>query len=316
MTRLERAQPLLVVAAVATGTLLGTVESLQRAGRLALVPLLVAMLTAVFAGARLTAAVAVLRDRRVLIASVVVNFVVAPLVAMGLGTWFLSGNPNVALGLLMLLVTPCTDWYLAFTATARGDVPVATGLLPVNLLLQLLLLPGYLWLLGGTLVPVDPVGLLGSVGLVAGTPFVLAAALRRLAPERWRRQVLEPLLGPATMLFLVVAVTAMFAWEGAEVLRRPGVLLALLVPLTLFFLGAFLLAQVLARWLALPHPQRVTLTMTVMARNSPLALAVAATAFDDRPVIALTLVAAPVLELPVLSLAAHVLRRREPASRP
>jgi arsenite transporter len=311
VSRLERSQPLLVVAAVVLGTLAGTVEPLQRVGRMTLVPLLIALLTAVFAGVELSAATAVLRDRRVLVASVVVNFVVAPVLAVGLGSVLLSGHPEVALGLLMLLVTPCTDWYLAFTATARGDVPVATGLLPVNLLLQLLLLPGYLWLLGGALVPIDPGAVLGSVAVVVGIPVLLAATVRRLAPAGWRSEVLEPRLGNATVVLLVAAVGAMFAWEGTEVLRRPAVLLALLGPLTLFFLAAFLLAQLLARWLDLPHPQRVTLTMTVMARNSPLALAVAATAFSDRPLVALTLVAAPVVELPVLALAAHALRRRE-----
>jgi arsenite transporter len=311
VTRLERTQPLLVVAAVGLGTLAGTAEPLRTAGRLALVPLLVALLTVVFAGVELSAAATVLRDRRVLVTSLVVNFVVAPLVAVGLGTLLLADRPDVALGLLMLLVTPCTDWYLAFTATARGDVPLAMGLLPVNLLLQLVLLPGYLWLLGGTMVPIDLPAVLAAVAVVVGIPLVLAAVARRLAPARWR-QVLEPRLGPATVVLLVAAVVAMFAWEGAQILRRPAVLVALLVPLALFFLGAFLLAQVLARVLRLPRPQRVTLTMTVMARNSPLALAVAATAFADRPVVALTLVAAPVVELPVLALAGAALRRGTP----
>lgn len=311
MSGLERSQPLLVVAAVVLGTLAGTVEPFQRVGRSTLVPLLIALLTTVFTGVELTAAAAVLRDRRVLIASVVVNFVVAPVIAVGLGSLLLPSHPEVALGLLMLLVTPCTDWYLAFTATARGDVPVATGLLPVNLLLQLLLLPGYLWLLGGALVPVEVTDVLGSVAVVVGIPVLLASAVRRTAPARWRREVLDPRLGGATVLLLAAAVAAMFAWQGAAVLNRPTVLLALLGPLTLFFLTAFLLAQLLARWLALPHPQRVTLTMTVMARNSPLALAVAATAFSDRPLVALTLVAAPVVELPVLALAAQALRHRE-----
>jgi arsenite transporter len=167
-------------------------------------------------------------------------------------------------------------------------------------------------LLGGPLVPVDLPAVVGSVGLVAGVPLLLAAALRLMSSPAWRARVLAPVLGPAGVLLLLAAVTAMFAWEGAEVLRRPEVLAALLGPLGLFFAGAYALAQLASRLSGLPHAQRVTLTMTVMARNSPLALAVAATVFAHRPVIALTLVAAPVLELPVLAIASHLLRRREP----
>lgn len=301
-----------MLAAVGVGTGLGTHPTLQTVGRLTLAPLLIALLTTVFLQVAPAAAARVLRDRRVLVASLVSNFLLAPAAAWGLGALLLSDRPELALGLVMLLVTPCTDWYLAFTATARGDVAVATGLLPVNLILQLLLLPLYVVLLGGPLVPVDLGAVSASVGVVAGIPLVLTVVLRVGTSAAWRERVLAPRLDPLAVALLTAAVTAMFAWEGARIIEHPGLVVALLVPLGLFFLGAFGLAQAASRALALPHAQRVTLTMTMMARNSPLALAVAATAFADRPAIALALVTAPVVELPVLALAGGALRRWDP----
>ena len=313
MSPLERAQPVLITGGLVAGTAGSLLAPVRAAGRVALLPLLVALLATVFVQVEPRAATRVLRDRRVLVTSLLANFVLAPAAAFGLGRLLLADSPDLALGLVMLLVTPCTDWYLAFTATARGDLAVATGLLPVNLFLQLLLLPAYVVLLGGPFVPVDGGAVLGSVGLVAGLPLLAAVVLRLATSPGWRERVLQPRLATMGVLLLTGAVTAMFAWEGAQILERPGVVVTLLGPLAIFFLGSFAFAQAASRLLGLPHAQRVTLTMTVLARNSPLALAVAATAFADRPAIALALVAAPVIELPVLALASATLRRLEPA---
>lgn len=80
----------------------------------------------------------------VALASLSINFLWTPIFAWGLGAVFLSDLPDLWVGLLMLMVTPCTDWYLVFTGIAGGNVVLATALLPVNLVLQVLLLPVYL----------------------------------------------------------------------------------------------------------------------------------------------------------------------------
>jgi ACR3 family arsenite efflux pump ArsB len=66
----------------------------------------------------------------------------------------------------MLMVTPCTDWYLVFTGISSGNLTLSAALLPVNLVLQLMLLPIYLFLLAGTVFPLDWSLILESIVLV------------------------------------------------------------------------------------------------------------------------------------------------------
>jgi ACR3 family arsenite efflux pump ArsB len=155
------------------------------------------------------------------------------------------------LGLIMLMVTPCTDWYLVFTNIARGNVALGTALLPLNLLLQLLLLPLYLLLLAGTLVPLEWQVLVESVAPVLLLPLVTAVLLRRLLlrvkGRDWLEQRLLPAIQPGQILFLGLAITAMFASEGVALLESPLVFLALLPPVLLFFAINFGLVYLLAR---------------------------------------------------------------------
>lgn len=84
------------------------------------------------------------------------NFVWSPLLAVGLGAVFLRDQPALWVGLIVLLVTPCTDWYLTFTDLADGDVPFATSLLPYDLVLQLLSLPLSLYVFAVVAFPHEP----------------------------------------------------------------------------------------------------------------------------------------------------------------
>lgn len=277
-------------------------------------PALMVLLAGVFLQITPRGARDAVRRVRVVAASLVINFGLAPVLAWLIGAALLGDHPELRLGLLMLLVTPCTDWYLVFTGLARGNTALATALLPLNLALQLVLLPVFVLVLGGTLVPIDPGVVLRAVGLVVLVPAALAVGVRltaaRLRDPGWVERAVTPRLGPATVALLCVAVAAMFAAHGGVLLARPGPVALLLPALAAFFALAYLVAQLAARPLRLAHPERATLTMTTMARNSPLVLAVAVAAFGEQPLIALALVVAPLIELPVLALAAQRLRRQ------
>ncbi len=313
MTRLEKLQPALILTAVFTGLALGQIAWIgERAGRLIL-PFLLLMLLGVFLQLPLRQVTAAFKHGRVKGLSLAVNFIWNPLFAWLLGWLFLREQPALWLGLIMLMVTPCTDWYLVFSHIARGHVPLATALLPWNLLLQLVLLPVYLLLLAGTLVPLDWLVLVESVVLVLLLPLVTAVLLRRLTIHRkgaaWLEQTLLPRLQPGQIIFLGLAITVMFAAEGAAILENPLVFLALLPPILLFFVVNFGLVYSLARLVRLPYPQYAVLCCTTLARNSPIALAIALTAFPDEPLIALALVIGPLIELPILSLTSQLLLR-------
>lgn len=313
----ERMQSVLVALAALAGIGIGiTAPQLGALGEHLVLPALLAMLAAIFVQLDAAAVGQVRRAKSLVAASLVLNFVFTPALAWALGTGLLGGQPDLRIGLLLLLVTPCTDWYLVFTAIARGHTEIAAALLPVNLVLQVLLLPLYVLLLGGEAAMVDPAALAQAVLLVLGVPLLVALGLRRLIPAASQPRV-QSAAGVVVVPLLCLAVAAMFAWQAPVVIDHAAQLLLLIGPLLIFFVVLPLVATVTSRALRLPAARRVTLTMTTTARNSPIALSIAVAAFPDRPLIAVALVIGPLIELPVLAVLAQIVRVRpaRPAGR-
>lgn len=313
MTLVEKLQGFIILLAVAAGLGLGQLPAVAESAELFILPFLVLMLLGVFLGVPLENVTDAFRKRRVTLVSLVFNFVWNPLFAWALGWLFLSDHPALWVGLIMLMVTPCTDWYIVFTGIARGNVALSTALLPWNLLLQLILLPVYLYLLAGTLTPID-LTLLGESVLVALVlPLGAAFGIRRLAVakngEQWFQDRLLPRVQSTQIVFLGLAIVAMFASKGAELVGEFGTFLELLPPILLFFGFNLVLVFVLKRVFRIEYEDFAALCCTTLARNSPLALAIALVVFPDEPLIALALVIGPLIELPILGAVTQLLLR-------
>jgi ACR3 family arsenite efflux pump ArsB len=213
----------------------------------------------------------------------------------------------------MLLVTPCTDWYLIFTDISKGNVPLGSSILPVNLILQILLLPLYLWLLMGSSVSFDPFQLLFGVLLVLFILFAGANLMKwRISKTKYKDSFFNFVSQHGDniqLLFLCLAVIAMFSSQGKLILANPIVFLKLFVPLIIFFTLNFILALLTGKRLKMPFEDTIALLFTTSARNSPIALAIAVIAFPNQPMIALALVIGPLIELPILALDSSILKR-------
>lgn len=296
------------------GLALAQVSVLPEIASQLIVPLLVVMLYATFLPMPLQQVGQAIRNLKVTIASLSMNFLWTPVLAWGLGAVFLRDTPDLWVGLIMLMVTPCTDWYLVFTSVTGGDVPLATALLPFNLILQIVLLPIYLLVFAGALVELNPQAMMSSVLWVLMVPLLLAFLSRGWANHRWGDAWLRHQSTKITALqvsCLNVAIVAIFTAENQALIERPELLLQLLPSVLLFFLINFLVAQKLGQYLQLPYATGVCLTFTTLARNSPLSLAIAASAFPNRPLITLTLVIGPLIELPILIVISQRLRFRK-----
>lgn len=303
---LERLEPALLLSAVAVG--LGVARLVPGASALAgpaIPPALVLLLLAVFSRVPLDRLRVAFTQRRYFGVALAVNFLLTPLVAYGLGWLFLRDAPALWLGLVLVLVTPCTDWYLVFTALARGDVPLNLALLPWNLLLQLALLPVYLYVFTRALIPLEAGLLLRSVLLYVVVPLALAQLLRRL----FRPAALERRMVAVQYAALTVLIVALFAHQGEVLFERPLVLLRLVPPVVLFFVLLALVAVMVGRWAGFAAPTRAALACTACARNSPLTLSLALVLFPGYPLVALSQVVEPLLELPLLVLLSAWLRR-------
>lgn len=201
LTLAEKFQSIIILAAVFAGISLGSVpEIAQNAGHFIL-PLLMVMPTGVFLHIPLHRFRDVIQYRGVAGASLMINFVWTPLLAWLLGWLFLGNHPALWVGFLMLMVTPCTDWYLVFTGIAKGNLALSTALLPVNLVLQLVLLPVYILLLAGTVFTLDWVFIVRGAVFVLVLPFLAAFVLRFIIvsckSDDWLETIFLPEIQPA-----------------------------------------------------------------------------------------------------------------------
>ena len=305
--------PAIMLLASVCGLALGAVMDCSSASSL-IEPFLMAMLFVVFMCVNLKDIRGSFSNIRFTYTAVLINFIWTPIFSVLLGLLF--SNIDIRIGLVMLLVTPCTDWYLVFTAAAKGNVPLSSSILPLNLILQIVLMPVYLFLFFNTQISMDIPGLLYSMVIVLIIPLIAAIALKALARAAKPFEKLgDTITGNGDNLqlfFLCLAIAAMFASQSAELLENLELFVALIIPLLIFFVVNYLVASGLSRLQGFDRADTTSLIFTSMARNSPLSLAIATAAFPGSTPLLLVLVIAPLIELPVLSLTAgHRLRGQD-----
>lgn len=271
MTRatLERQQVWCYLGAIVVGLIVGTV--LPGAGHVfevLLWPVLSLLLYVTFIQVPLTSIAAAFKDTRFLLAALIGNFAILPLLVWAL-VQFLPADEAIRLGLLLVLLVPCTDWFITFTQLAKGDTARATAVTPLNLVLQLLLLPLYLWLMtDGAFTAVFTPADIWPALLVVLVPLA-AAGLSELWFRRQpaRERVRERLgWGPVPLLALVVFMIAA-AHVGAA--REAIDVLPVVIAAALAFLAAALVvAKLIGLAFKFPAAQGRTLAFSFGTRNS------------------------------------------------
>ncbi|MBG1241360.1 arsenic resistance protein [Nostoc sp. NZL] len=308
MSFTEKLQSLFVIIAIFAGLALGQIQWIEENAASLIAPSLMVMLCGVFLNIPLNHLDQAFKNYKMTGLILGINFLWTPIFVWGLGAILLRDSPDLWIGLIMLMVTPCTDWYLIFTGIAKGNVALATALLPWNMILQMVLLPVYLLVFVGKLVQIDATILLESVVLVLAVPILLAFIAKWLIPKVngfWREIPLKIAAGQT--LFLCLAIAAVFASQGQTLIQRPDVLLKMLLPIFIFYGITFLLTQAIARLGNFSYEDFACFSCTTLARNSPLSLAIATSVFPDRPLITLVLAIEPLIELPVMVLVSQLL---------
>ncbi|MDX1588569.1 MAG: arsenic resistance protein [Oleiphilaceae bacterium] len=240
-------------------------------------PLLGALLFTTFTQVPLTRLGQSFRDRRFMGALLAGNFVLVPLMVWAL-LWLLPHDPAIRLGVLLVLLVPCTDWFISFTHLGRGDATRAIAAAPVLLMAQLLLLPLYLWWFMGDLALELTLAsqLLPAFSGLILTPLALAWLTQRWAQNHSRRQAGVQWLGvlPVPLLALVV-----FLIAGSQVhivTDNHRLLGGVAVVFVLYLLAAAVAGKALGRIFGLPFTAARTLVFSLGTRNSfvmlPLAL--------------------------------------------
>jgi ACR3 family arsenite efflux pump ArsB len=313
MSFLTKFQPLFIVASAFAGIGLGNlIPWFERYAGSFIEIFLMLMLLFVFLNVPIRDITRSFSDLRFSVSALAINFMVTPLFAWGLSKLFLDGQIDLQIGFIMLMVTPCTDWYLIFTGLANGNVPLGASILPLNLILQILLLPAYLLLFMGRELAFEGATILRSILLVLAVPLVCANVAKLIVRKIRRQDALSALLKRADDLqfaLLCLAIIAMFSSQGALLLGNTVMFVKLLPPLLLFFAVIFCLSLFAGTLLKMPFKNIIPLIFSTSARNSPVSLAIASITFPLQPVISLVLVMGPLVELPILAVNSAILRR-------
>ena len=296
---------------VALGILLGQIGFVQEYSEYLITPFLMVMLFLVFLQIPLKDILKSSKNLKFTLTAVIINFIWTPFLIFILGKIFLANYPELLIGYIMLMVTPCTDWYLIFTGIAKGNVALGSSILPLNLVLQLVLLPVYVFLIGGNSVDMNTIDLVKGVVSTLIIPLVCAILIRKIILNKISQEDFDEKVATKACdyqgYFLNAAIVSMFASQGKILLENIQVLLILLIPVLLFFIINFCVGRLVGKVMKLSYEDNVSLNLTTLARNSPIALAIAVATFPDKPLISLALIIGPLIELPVLFIIAKIL---------
>src|SRR5690625_2645426 len=185
MNLLDKIKSIIILIAVGLCLLFGQDIIIEQYAETLVIPFLFFMLYGLFLTIPLQQLKKAFSNIKFLGANTIINFVWTPVLAWGLGSVFLSDYPALWIGFIMLMVTPCTDWYLAFTNIAKGNVALSTSVLPINLILQVVLLPVYLLIFAGTIESIPMSTLIESIVIVLVIPFILAHLTRLLLRTKY-----------------------------------------------------------------------------------------------------------------------------------
>jgi ACR3 family arsenite transporter len=268
----------------------------------------------------------VLADRRLMAASVVLNWVLGPALMFALAWLLVPDLPELRTGLVIVGLARCIAMVLIWNDLACGDREAAAVLVAVNSVFQVLafgllgwfyleLLPGWLGLdTVSTDFSVTTITL--SVLVFLGVPLVAGYLSRRVGERRWGREAYEsrflPRIGPWALYGLLFTIVVLFALQGDAITSHPLDVARVALPLLAYFAVMFAAGMVTGKALSMTYERSTTLAFTAAGNNFELAIAVAVGTFGVTSGQALAGVIGPLIEVPALVALVHVALRMRP----
>jgi ACR3 family arsenite transporter len=323
LSTLDRLLPVWIGAAMAAGLLLGrlipgladALDKVKIGGISVPIALgLLIMMYPVLAKVRYDRLDTVTSDRRLLISSLVINWLVGPAVMFALAWLLLPDQPAYRTGLIIVGLARCIAMVIIWNDLACGDREAAAVLVALNSVFQVLafgllgwfylnVLPGWLGL-DQTGLSVSGWDIAGSVLVFLGIPLAAGYLTRKLGERakgrEWYEAKLLPRIGPVALYGLLFTIVLLFALQGDAITAQPWDVIRIALPLLAYFAIMWFGSFALGRTIGLNYERTTTLAFTAAGNNFELAIAVAIGVFGVTSGQALAGVVGPLIEVPVL----------------
>jgi ACR3 family arsenite transporter len=265
----------------------------------------------------------VLKDKKLLSLSLILNWVVGPLLMFFLAACFLSDRPELMTGVVLIGLARCIAMVLVWNDLADGDSTYGAALVALNSLFQVFTFSFYAWFfltIFPTWLGMDSVAInipfkmvATNVGLYLGIPFILGIGGRvlliRIKGISWYTDIYLPRIGPLTLISLLFTIVVMFSLQGARILDQTSDVLLVSIPLLLYFLVMWLLSYFVGLKLGADKPRNRAVAFTAAGNNFELAIAVAIGVFGLHSSEAFVGVVGPLIEVPALLLLVQLSKR-------